>query len=71
MWYVLPSTFLMCAIHKTHLEVRDPVEAMSSRTAFIDGLLVEVFRGFLSCKVNARRSEHSPRYHPIITLIIS
>ena len=31
----------------------------------------EIFRILLSCKVNARRSVHSPRYHLIITLIIS
>ena len=34
-----------------------------------DCLLIEVFRGFL--RVNARRSLQSPRYHLIITLIIS
>ena len=33
-----------------------------------DSLLAEVF---LSCKVNARSSVHSPQFHLIITLIIS
>ena len=44
------------------------LEVMTGRTAFINGLLAEVFQGFLSCKVNARRSVHSPMYDLIITL---
>ena len=38
---------------------------MTGRTAFIDGLLAEVFLGY---KANARTSVHNPRYHPTITL---
>ena len=45
---------------------------MTSRTApSSDGLLAEVFRGFLSRNSNARRSVHRPWDHYIITLIIS
>ena len=36
-----------------------PFEAMTGHTAFIDGLLADVF---LSRKVNARRSVHSPQF---------
>ena len=35
-----------------------------------DGLLAEFSRVFLSSKVNARKSLHSPRFHIIITIII-
>ena len=45
-----------------------PFEVMTSRTVSIDGLLAEVF---LSSKENSRRYVYSPRYHLIITLIIS
>ena len=49
-----------------------PFEAMTDRTApSSDGLLAEGFGGFLDCKVNARRSVHSPQDHFIITLVIS
>ena len=48
--------------------LNDEFETKTGRTAFIDGLLTEVF---LCCKVNAKRSVHSPRYHLIINLIIS
>ena len=40
----------------------------TDRRVIIDSLLAEVF---LSCKVNVSKSVHSPRYHLIITLIIS
>ena len=33
--------------YRRHLEERDPFETMTGRTAFIDDLLAEVFRGFL------------------------
>ena len=46
-----------------------PFEAMTGRTALSShGLLSEVF---LSCRGNARRSEHNPQDYFIITLIIS
>ena len=46
-----------------------PLKAMNGRTAHLsDGLLVEVF---LSCKANARRSQHSRWDYFIIILIIS
>ena len=48
-----------------------PFEVMTGRIAFIDSLLVQVSAGSLSLEVNARRSVQSPRYHLIITLIIS
>ena len=49
-----------------------PFEAMTGCTApSSHGLLAEVSRVFLGCKVNARRSVHSPQYHFIITFIIS
>ena len=48
-----------------------PFEAMAVRPVFTDGLLAEVSRVFISCKVNARRSMDSSRYHLSITLIIS
>ena len=49
---------------------RTPFEAMIGRTApSSNGLLVEIFWSFLSCK--ARRSVQSPQDHFIITLIIS
>ena len=51
-----------CAILPTSFE------AMIGRTAFIDRLLAEVFRDFLSCEANASRSVHSPQYHLTITL---
>ena len=34
-------------------------------------LLAEIFRSFLCCKTNAKRSLYSPRYHVIIILIIN
>ena len=44
-------------------------EAMTGFTApSSDGLLAEDFRGFLSCKVNSRRSVYNPRYLVTITL---
>ena len=48
-----------------------PFEAITGRTDFIDGLLAEVFRGFsLAYELSARRSEHSPWYHLITTLVV-
>ena len=45
-----------------------PFETMTGRTAFVDGLLAEVFQGFFpSCKVNDKISVRSPWYHVIIT----
>ena len=49
-----------------------PFEVMIGRTALSsDGHLAEIFRVFLSRKVNAKKSVHSPQDHFIITLIIS
>ena len=56
----------------TILHCCTPFEAMTGRTApSSDGLLAEVFWGFLGSKANAKRSVHSPQDHFIITLIIS
>jgi hypothetical protein len=41
--------------YRRHLDVRDPFEAMIGHTASLDGLLAEIFRGFLSHEVNARK----------------
>ena len=60
-------SWLAVRSHRANLEVR----AMTGRTAFVDCLIAEVFRVFLSCKVNASRSMYSSRYNLIITLIIS
>ena len=43
-------------------------EAMTGHIAFIDGPLAEVF---VSCKVNAKRSVQSSRYHLIVTLSLA
>ena len=45
-----------------------PFGVMTSRTAFNDCLLAEIFRVFLSCKVNGRTPMYSPPYHLIITI---
>ena len=50
---------------------RTPLEAMIGRIAIIDRLLARFSGVFLSLKVNARISVHCPRYHLIITLMIS
>ena len=41
---------------------------MTGHTLFTDGLLAEIFQVSLSCKANARRLVHSPRYNFIIPL---
>ena len=43
----------------------------SYRPHLTNNLLAEFSQVFISCKVYARRSVHSPWYHHIITLIIS
>ena len=50
----------------TDLILREGIlfEVMTGRTAYNDGLLAEAF---LSCKLSARRSVHSSRYHLIIS----
>ena len=70
-----PSFFFSYSLPDVLCDHRDliwrqgtPFELIIGRTAFIDGLLAEIS---LSCKINARGSVHSPRYHPIIILIIS
>ena len=60
----IPKKIIWC--DRGRLEVRDPIfEAVTGLTAFIDGVLADVFLG---CKVNARRSVYSssvsPHYHP-------
>ena len=49
-----PSFSLMCSPSWHHLELRDPIWGDDWGIAFIDDLLVEVLRGFLSCKVNSK-----------------
>ena len=59
----LPSPFLTCcAILPTSFGDKEPIWG--------DCFLAEVSGIFFSCKLNARRSVHSPRYH-LITLFLS
>ena len=54
--------------YRSHLEERDPIYVDDwSHNPFIR----RFYEVFLSCKVNTRRSAHSPQDHFIITLIIS
>ena len=54
--FLLPSWHVVRS-YRSHLEERDPIWAMTGRTApSSDGLLAKVFWGFLGCKANARRS---------------
>ena len=64
--YFLPFPFLSAVrYYRPHLEGKDSIWGDDCSHSLHRRLLAEVF---LSCKANARRSMHSPRYHFIITL---